>query len=312
MHRRSFVYLIIPILLLFCSACAGNTPASSDTGPRDISGSLQPGGYTRTYIIHLPPASIILHPAPLLVALHGRLGTGAGQARLSHFDQLADSYGFIVVYPDGYQRSWADGRGVTPADKVGIDDVAFISALIDQLSNQYSIDQTRIYAVGMSNGGYMTQRLACDLTKRFAAVAVVAANFSANLASRCAPERPLPIMIIHGTADPLVSEAGGIEEGASVLSTQASVQKWAALDGCSATPALSNLPDQVNDGTHIQRYVYQPCRDKTEVVFYNVQGGGHTWPGGLQYLPVSVIGKTSRNLDASAVIWQFFQQYTLG
>ena len=312
MHRHPFVYQIIPILLLFYSACAGNTPASSDTGPRDISGSLQSGGYTRTYIVHLPPASAMLHPAPLMIALHGRLGTGTGQGRLTHFDQLADSYGFIVVYPDGYQRSWADGRGVTPADKASIDDVAFISALIDQLSSQYSIDQTRIYAAGMSNGGYMTQRLACDLTKRFAAVAVVAANFSANLASHCAPTRPLPIMIIHGMADPLVLAAGGTEEGASVLSTQASVQKWASLDGCSSTPALSNLPDTVNDGTHIQRYVYQPCQNKAEVIFYNVQGGGHTWPGGLQYLPVSVIGKTSRNLDASAVIWQFFQQYKSG
>lgn len=125
-------------------------------GSGDQAGSLVVGGMTRAYLLHLPPQYGQLAPGqrlPLLLALHGRLGDGAGLARLTHLSAIADQHGFAVVYPDGMRRSWADGRGVTPADRIGVDDVAFLAALMDTLTQQYALDPQRIYATGISNGG---------------------------------------------------------------------------------------------------------------------------------------------------------------
>jgi polyhydroxybutyrate depolymerase len=277
----------------------------------DYDASLSSGGLTRTYHVHLPPAASAGKPLPLLLALHGRLGDGAGQAKLTGFNAVTDQYGFIVVYPDGYQRSWADGRGTTPADRSGVDDVAFLGAILDQVMASEKVDASRVYAAGMSNGGFMTERLGCDLARRFAAIGIVAANFDQKLAARCAPSHPLPVLLIHGSDDPLVPEAGGPLEGEPVLSTADTVARWAALASCHATPAATQLPTPVDDGTSVTRSTYSGCAGGARVVYYDVSGGGHTWPGGFQYLPASIIGKTSHNLDASATIWQFFQGYHL-
>ena len=293
---------------------AGVTATPSATlgpGAADYSASLISGGLTRTYLVHLPPAASAGRPLPLLLALHGRLGDGQGQASLTGFNAVADQYGFIVVYPDGYQRSWADGRGTSPADTAGVDDVAFLGALLDQVGMQHKVDTRRVYVTGMSNGGFMTERLGCDLAQRFAAIAIVAANFDQALATRCSPKHPLPALLIHGTLDPLVPAAGGPLEGEPVLATAATVSRWASLAGCSPTPTVTALPTLVNDGTSIQRSTYAGCKSGVQVIFYNVIGGGHCWPDGLQYLPRAIIGVTSRNLDASATIWQFFRGYHL-
>jgi polyhydroxybutyrate depolymerase len=146
---------------------------------------------------------------PLVLALHGRMGNGEGQARLSRLDSVSDAHGFLVVYPDGLDRSWADGRGATPSDKNNVNDVKFLSRLIDKLSGQYRIDATRVYATGMSNGGFMTGKLACDLSNKIAAVAIVAASRSDILASSCDPAKPVSVMLMQGRKDPLVPFAGG-------------------------------------------------------------------------------------------------------
>lgn len=288
-------------------------PSATAVAPhaRDYDTSLMSRGLTRTYHVHLPPVAGAGQPLPLVLALHGRLGNGAGQAKLTNLNAVADQDGFIVVYPDGYQRSWADGRGTTPADKAGVDDVAFLDAVLDQVTARERVDAARIYVTGMSNGGFMTERLGCDLARRFAAIAVVAANFDRPLAERCAPAHPLPVLLIHGSDDPLVPEAGGSLDGEPVLSTTDTAQRWASLAHCDATPSVDPLPVIVNDGTSIQRSTYTGCQGGAQVVYYDVIGGGHTWPDGFQYLPVAVIGKTSRNLDASAVIWQFFHGHHL-
>ncbi len=273
--------------------------------------SLQSGGRTRTYSVHLPPAASMGRPLPLLLALHGRQATGAGQAKLTNFNALADADGFIVVYPDGYAHSWADGRGISPADKAGVDDVTFLGAVLNQVMAREKVDPTRVYVTGMSNGGFMTERLGCDLAQRFAAIAVVAANFDWRLAARCAPARPLPVLLIHGSDDPIVPAAGGLLHGEPILSTADTVRRWASLDGCGKTPTVAPLPIVVHDGTSIQRSTYTGCRDGVQVVYYDVIGGGHTWPGSLSYLSTAAIGRASRNLNASQVIWRFFQGYHL-
>ncbi len=301
------------VLLAGCARGArGPSPAATvaESGG-DYDASLVSGGLARTYHVHLPPAVSAGKPLPLLLALHGRLGDGAGQARLTNFNAVADQYGFIVVYPDGYLRSWADGRGTTPADKAGVDDVAFLGAVLDAVMAREKVDASRVYVAGMSNGGFMTERLGCDLARRFAAIAVVAASFDQRLASRCAPSRPLPVLLIHGSDDPLVPESGGLLDGEPVLSMAETVARWAALAGCGATPVVIQLPILVDDGTSVTRSTYGGCQGGARVVYYDVLGAGHTWPDGFQYLPVSLIGKTSRNLDASVTIWRFFQDYHL-
>jgi polyhydroxybutyrate depolymerase len=267
-------------------------------------------GQKRTYRLHVPSSYDGSKVVPLILALHGRLGTGEGQERLSHLDSVSDAHGFLVVYPDGLERSWADGRGKTPSDEKGVSDVKFLSELIQKLESGYKVDPARIYATGMSNGGFMSGRLACDLSDKIAAVGIVAASLSSNTAAACKPARLVSVLIIQGTEDPLVPFQGGAlgkhGDRGEVLSHDAAVKKFAALNRCSTSPQTQQIPGTASDGTSTNVSIYGECASGTEVRSYTVEGAGHTWPGGMQYLPSSIIGKTSHNFDASEVIWEFF------
>ena len=277
---------------------------------KDISGYLTVDSRQRTYLLHVPASYSADRPVPLILSLHGRLGDGKGQARLSGFDALSDEHGFLVVYPDGLERSWADGRGATPSDKQHVNDVHFLSELITRLQSDYNIDPARIYANGMSNGGFMTARLACDLSDRIAAVAIVAASISAPTANSCHPARPISVLILQGTTDPLVPFDGGAlgrnGDRGEVLSHQAAVEKFVALDHCPGAPKTQHLPDTASDNTSVDVSLFTGCSAGTEVASYEIVNGGHAWPGGLAYLPANVIGITSRNLDASSIIYAFY------
>jgi polyhydroxybutyrate depolymerase len=291
-------------------AAAKSTQAGA--GANESRGTLEFGGLTRTYLVHLPLSYDARKRWPLVLALHGGGGAGPGTQRLTHLGEIADRRGFIVVYPDGIRRGWADGRSTTAAERSGVDDVGFISALLDKLAGEYSIDSARVYATGISNGGFMAQRLACELSGRVAAVASVAATVGEGLAARCKPSRRVPVMMIHGTEDPLVPWAGGeVKVGARgrILSVNATVRKWASLDGCASTPIVTESEKRSADGMHVRREVFPGCKDGAEVVLYAIEGGGHTWSGGLQYLPERIIGKTSREIDAGEVIWEFFSRH---
>lgn len=279
-------------------------------GSDHLRGTIRIDGRERTYLLHLPSGYTPGQPRPLVLSLHGRLGDGKGQARLSHFDTVSDEHGLLVVYPDGLDRSWADGRAASPSDKKGVDDVKFMSELIDKLSREYSIDRNRIYATGMSNGGFMTGRLACELSGKIAAVAIVAASLSDNTAAACHPRNPVSVLVMQGTADPLVPFSGGPlgkkGERGNILSHSATVEKWLQLNACLANPKTEHILDKVGDGTSIDIQIYSPCRSGREVEDYVINDGGHAWPGGLAYLGDRWIGKTSKNLDASEAIWNFF------
>ena len=244
--------------------------------------------------------------------------TGSSMAILTGMSYTADMYGFIVVYPNGYDNHWNDGRNVTSASKAGVDDVGFVSNLIYALSSQYKIDLSRVYAIGFSDGGFFTHRLACQLPGKIAAIATVSGSMPPETAASCNPDRPISALIIHGTADPLVPFNGGnvsvpplLGEGGWVLSFNATVARWVQFDGCPTTPSTTELPTVVNDGTSVIREYYGPCAQGTAVETYIIDGGGHTWPDGPQYLPISIVGKVSQNLNANQVIWTFLQQYSL-
>lgn len=267
----------------------------------------------RTYIVHTPAGASAGKSLPLVVALHGRLGTGAGQQRLSHMDGVSDSQGFLVVYPDGLDRSWADGRGGSPSDRNGVDDVKFISQLIDKLSGEFQVDRSRIYATGMSNGGFMAGRLACELSEKIAAVGIVAASLSVNVDANCHPVKPVSMMIVQGTEDPLVPFVGGSlgrnGERGHILSHELAVRHWVFLNHCGTTPRTQHFSDSAGDGTSIDVATFSGCDGGGEVRGYTMLNGGHAWPGGMAYLPQAIIGKTTRNMDASEVLWEFFSPH---
>jgi polyhydroxybutyrate depolymerase len=249
----------------------------------------------------------------LVLAFHGRLGTGKGMAHLTGLDTTSDRHGFIVVYPDGVDRSWNDGLS-TPAQQAGVDDVAFVQALIAQLQSRYAIDPRRIYATGLSNGAMFTELLGCRLAGTLAAIAPVAGTLPVPVAGGCAPARPLPVLLIHGTSDPYVPYRGGslVSGVGSVLSAPQTFARWSVLDGCGGPPLTRALPRRVQDGTSVVTTVQRACPPGSAVELETIIGGGHTWPGGWQYLPKLLIGRTSTQIDASETIWSFFSRYPRG
>ncbi|HVP46572.1 MAG TPA: PHB depolymerase family esterase [Bryobacteraceae bacterium] len=281
-----------------------------DTGTR--AASFRFDGRHRSYLFHLP-AGKPRGGLPLVIVLHGAGGQGRGMERLSGLSPVADREGFAVAYPDGIWRQWNDGRGKIAFPRT--DDVGFLLAMVDHLTSDGTVDPHRVYVAGISNGGMMAQRLACEASDRIAAVTSVAATLPEKIEHECQPQRPVSMLFMHGTKDPLVPYRGGMitsphgmPTGSRVLSLDATARFWAERNGCAASPESSALPDRAEDNLTVRVSRYGSCRDHVSVEAYTINGGGHTWPGGLQYLPAFVIGRTSRNLDADETIWQFFKR----
>jgi polyhydroxybutyrate depolymerase len=258
------------------------------------SGYLQIGNFKRAYDLHVPAAYKSNQPAPLLIALHGTGGNGNAMKQQTGFNQLAEQKGFIVVYPDGVKQHWDARRGNQPETT---NDVGFITALIDDLENRYSIDRRRIYATGFSNGGTFTYRLACELSDKIAAIAVVSATMPANLTSRCQTTKPLPVLLIHGTKDEAIPYATA---GRGLLSVPDTFKYWSTHNRCSSLP--KELPPTLSG---VQTKTYGQCANQTSVVLHSIQGGGHEWASDAK-----AGDSIAKQFSASAVIWDFFNQYT--
>ena len=265
----------------------------------------------REFITYLPDGISKADKPPVIISLHGRLGTAIGQIKFADFRPIADRDKVIIVCPQGIERSWNDGRG-TPANSRGINDVKFIDELITYIINTYHADPARIYVTGMSNGGFMSSRLACELNSRIAAIAVVAASMDQDMGYQ--PDQPMAVMYIQGTKDPLVPFIGGTMKkgaGGSIYGHEDMLKKWAAIDHCDNKPVIANLPVIVNDGTSVVKEEYTNNYG-LKVIGYTVVDGGHVWPGCSQYLPRFIIGSTTKNLNACDVIWKFFKENKLG
>jgi polyhydroxybutyrate depolymerase len=288
----------LSLVLLFASA-----PATA----QQKNGSIIVDHMRREFVTYLP--SGLGDKAAVIISLHGRLGTAIRQMTFADFRPIADRDKVIIVCPQGIERSWNDGRG-TPANSRGINDVKFIDELITYIIDTYHADLFRIYVTGMSNGGFMTSRLACELNKRIAAVAVVAASMDHDMGYQ--PTQPMPVMYIQGTKDPLVPFNGGKMKGAGgiIYSHEDILEKWAEVGKCDSQPVISNLPILVNDGTRVQREEYSGANG-LKVIGFTIVDGGHVWPGGTQYLPKFMIGPLSKNLNACDEIWKFFKENKL-
>jgi len=261
------------------------------------------GGVTRSYLLFLPSRYQSAHSLPLVLVFHGSGSRARAMTTHTGFTRVAEREGFAVVYPEGLQGRWNDGRGYGASH----DDVAFVRALLDTLARRVTLDSSRLYATGISNGGMFAYRLACELPGVLAAVAPVAGAVPAALADRCAAAAPVAVAAFQGTADPLLPYAGG-GRGASgrgeVLSALRSAELWARVDGCAAEPELEAPRDSVRDGTRVRARRWSGCRSGREVVLYTIEGGGHTWPDGP---PVGArVGRVTRELNATGTIWAFF------
>jgi polyhydroxybutyrate depolymerase len=278
----------------------------SQNAPGVLTRHIDVDGVSRTYLLQVPVTLPANAAAPLLLVFHGGGSHAVAMQRFTRFDALADRQGFIVAYPEGVRSHWNDTRGLSPAD-----DVAFVRGLIAQVRRLHPIDERRIYATGVSNGGFFSVRLACDLTRDLAAVAAVAATMPETLVPACRPAAPISIMFMQGTQDPLVKIDGGVvarRNGRSV-SLKDAVDFWRRVNHAAGQPSSIELPDRQADGTHVRQDVYRSGVDDVEVVVVTIEGGGHTWPGAVQYLPVSMVGRTSANLDATEAICAFFKRH---
>ncbi|HEU5057254.1 MAG TPA: PHB depolymerase family esterase [Kofleriaceae bacterium] len=280
---------LVAALLLSGAAC--RAPAGA-TGPGPHAG--------RHVELFVPPGAA---RPPLVIVLHHGERSGREVRQLTGFDRVAAREKFVVAYPDGVDRHWNDGR---PEIATGADDVAFIAWLIDELAVRHGIDRSRVYVTGMSNGAMMAYRLGCELSGRIAAIAPVAGQMPARL--RCRPAAPLSVLAIIGTADPIVPPAGGelSTHHGQVRSAAASIAPFAARAGCGPpAPPVTERDVDPTDGARARRTGY-PCPAPFAIELLALEGAGHTWPGGPQYLPPDKVGTVARDFDGAERIWRFF------
>ena len=309
----------LALLVGICCGAAPTPSAGKQQQTQDKTCSLTHGGLERTYRLHVPVGRDKDRPVPLVIVLHGGGGTGDRTVKLTRggFDRLADKDGFLVVYPDGVENHWNDGRTEVSyrAHKEKIDDVGFLSALIGTLVREYNVDAGRVYVTGISNGAMMSLRMGWEASDKVAAIAPVAGTMPEVSCEKCAPQRPVPVLLISGTEDPLVPWGGGdVHFGrrtlGKVLSADRTIEFWMKHDGCAEKAEVTRLPDaDPADGTQVRCETHGGGEEGSEVVLYAIEHGGHTWPGGEQYLRERFIGKTCRDIDACEVIWEFFKKH---
>jgi len=275
--------------------------------------------YARKFILHEPKGYNGTDILPVMMVLHGGTGSAEGTINFTQMDKVADTAGFLAVFPQGYATSgkgfnWADGRS-GKADSMGIDDVGFLSALIDTLKRRMSIDTSRIYVTGISNGAFMTNRLACELSQRIAAIAPVCATLDVDYFTHCAPARKVPILMIMGTKDPFVPYSGGLmsSSGRNIISADTMISFWRKNNACTAAIDSFSFPNIVlDDSSNVTRYVYGHCGCNATVSLYKITGGGHTWPGVEIKTYELVAGQTNMDIYASGEIWNFCKSHSLG
>jgi polyhydroxybutyrate depolymerase len=269
-------------------------------------GRIESSGQTRKYLLYVPDSYDPSTPTPLVISLHGFIEWPAHLMNVSHWNDVADEYGFLVVYPSGtglplrwHTRNWP-GSGMTPEEEV-----QFISDLIDHLGNLYNIDPNRIYANGFSNGAGMSYLLACQLSERIAAMGGVAGAYHLPW-DECQTSRPVPIIAFHGTGDPIVPYEGGdpARHTSTLPNLPAWILEWVQRNDCDPTPV--ELPTTGN----VSGVQYVQPEDKGDVVFYSIEGGGHQWPGGEAVLEF-IAGRPIQDIDATRVMWDFFRKYSL-
>lgn len=303
--------------------------------PQDAQVEVEINDHTRTFVVHLPQGYDSQQHYPVVILLHGLDQDAAEMARLTHFNDFADRDSIIAVYPNSLRGRWNLGGGEPRANRGGpyrrpgiygqgypppgprpepgerregaprTPDIQFLNRMLDKITTRYSVDTRRIYATGLGEGGFMALRMGCSMADRVAAIAPVAAAMPRML--NCVPSRPVPTLLMNGTDDPIVPYDGGrYKDGMlHLLSAEDSAKEWARLNRCSEKPSESKLPSTKEGGKDTKVYIFDNCPENAQVALYSIKGGGHTWPGGEQYMTEKEVGKTSDALNANETIWSF-------
>ncbi len=287
--------------LLFFSIVLSNVIVKSQSGITVVD-SIWFGNQYRLYRLYVPQIYNGT-PAPLVLNLHGYGSNALEEQLYTRFDLVADTAGCLVIYPQGTKDPQNKNFWNAGLLQGGVDDAAFLNALIDSISNQYSIDPERVYMTGLSNGGFMSQYMACFSNQKIAAIASVAGTMFTNWSSGCNPSRVVPVMHIHGTMDATVPYNGN----AYMVSVNQLMNFWQQNNNCNSTPQISSFPNiNTSDGCTAEYHDYSPCSGYTETALIKINGGGHSWPGGAV-----VIDVTNYDMDGSTEIWKFFLKHKL-
>jgi len=262
------------------------TCANKASQPLDAIWTIAVGGTDRQARVHVPATYDPATPTPVVINLHGRTSNGTQQAWLSHMIQKSDAAGFIAVHPESSTSptSWNSGAGCCdPAYSAGVDDLGFISALYDRLAATLCVDPDRVYASGLSNGGYLAHTLGCEMSDRIAAIGAVAGVLQIDT---CDVTRPMPVFDVHGTADSLVSYSW----------VDPTIEFWTDTNRCTTTTTTY----QHGDATCV---THGGCDAGADVVLCTIDQGGHQWPGGET---IPLLGNKSNDLVATDTMWEFF------
>jgi polyhydroxybutyrate depolymerase len=255
------------------------------------------GGAMRSLNVHVPSSYDPSQPMALVLNFHGYSSNAMQEDLLSGMSAKADAAGFIAIHPEGTQSSWNAGACCGVAAMTGVDDVAFTKAILDEAESKLCVDAKRVFVTGMSNGGFMSNRLGCELADRVAAIAPVA---GVTGIATCTPSRPMPVMHFHGTADTLVPYNGDTQNG--FISVPDDFAAWGMRDQCTDMPSTTYMMGDVTCNSYLR------CAGGAQVTLCTVQNGGHTWPGGF---PIPGLGNTTTNISATDAMWSFFQAHPL-
>ena len=312
--RRPSIPLAVLILLLACGDGGGGPVGPIEnppiTGPGNYELLVASSGGARAYSVHVPANWNGTSALPVLLVFHG-FPRGNMRA-VTGFDAIADERGFAVVYADAHDQEWAIGcTACTGAARAGIDDVRFVEDLLDDLATLMPVDSRRVWAAGFSMGAFMTHFLACEIPDRIAAFASVAATMIEEVVIGCEPVRKVPWLFVHGSEDRVLPAGGGVGAFARTISIQITTSIWADFDGCADVAAVTDLPDLGDhERTRVRLHDWSACEAGVDVLWYEVVGGGHDWPGSPVEFPPQV-GFETTDLDGSRAIADFVTAFSL-
>ncbi len=272
----------------------------SISSQQTINKSIEHNGELRSYILYIPEAFVDNEETPLVLCFHGYGSSAETISSYANFQAIADTANFIIAFPEGAIHDNSSHWNVEGwIENSPYDDIGFTEFIIDDISSEYTINQERIYSTGMSNGGFMSFLLACQLSPKIAAVASVTGSITPQNLENCSPEKFIPFLQIHGTSDFVIPYEFPVTHTESIPSL---LEYWTTFNECSAEPSLESLPNiSTSDGSTVEKYTYFDCTNNIENIHFKVIGGGHDWPGAWGNMDV----------NASEEIWKFFAQYDI-
>lgn len=304
-HFLSYQLIFVLLIGFFLTNCAEDSSPTEEEMPAIQTGvieaSITVNNVNRSYLLYVPSSYTRESSMPLVFNFHGLGSNGFEQMVYGDFRNLAEQEGFIIAHPNGTTflgfTHWNVG-GFTEGSPT--DDVGFTDALLSEISTNYNINADRVYATGMSNGGYMSFLLGCQMNDKFAAIASVTGTMTVDTYDECMPSDPMPVLQIHGTADATVSYEGTEPWNKSITDA---LNYWVNINNCDPTPSVTRVPDfNPNDDDFIDHYVFAGGTNGAVVEHYKINNGTHSWPG-------TAVGVANRTINASELVWEFFSRY---